>query len=624
MGLRLAVLWIVLWCVPVSAQARTELARMENTAVALVLFDDGGVTLYHKSSRIAWRSLRPDGLNLTVSEAVLRDGLHWTVHWDGKDWQVRAALQTDGVAFSVTGPSDTPMGNDLRYPFAFMPPDETYEAVMPTSEGVIFRVADAVNSPENLRKVTGMYYTYDWGGLSMPWFGLTDFNGGLLGLIETPDDSGVDLQVRGNNRVHMWHPQPVWRPSKHLVRYTRKILYKIFETGGYVEMAKWYRRRMIEEGHHVTLREKVTKTPALEKLIGALDLHIRGEDQEAFEAVAWLRDQGVKKMLINTHANRRYTDQFKQWGYLMGTYEIYTDIHPPDSLGRRGRSSNWTDGYPDDAYMMHDGQAIGGFGSGNTYRCSLMQLPLMQRLVPSLIASRGYESYFIDVVTANGLNECYSWEHPLTRSEDKQARIGNLTYIRDQGVVTGSEDVKDYAVPWLHYFEGLVTLVRFTKAPGIYAGNYPKKFAPNNDYRQFNLNERIRVPLWELVYHDAVVGTWRWNHAPDRYTEPYWGVKNDLILMVNGAMPLYVESKATLMERSDIILRSYRNICTFNERTGWEEMVDHRYLTPDRRVQESRYANGDAVIVNFQEKDHYNGPNGTQVAPMDFDTYRWK
>jgi hypothetical protein len=621
MGLGIAVLWIVLECVPVFSQARTELARTDNTSMELALYDDGGMTLHHKTSGITWTSLCPDGFDLTVSDARVNGGIRWSVRWDSKDWRILAELQSEGVAITLTGPDDKPMGNELRYPFAFMPPDDSYEAVVPTNEGALFRVSDAVNP-----QVTGMYYTYASSNLAMPWFGLTNFSGGLLGLFETPDDSGMDLQVRGDNRIHVWSQQPVWFPSRNQARYPRKILYKCFDSGGYVEMAKWYRSRVIENGNHVSLREKAKKTPALEKLIGALDIHIRGNDREAYEAIAWLRDQGVEKMLINTEIGREYTDQFKEWGYLVGTYQIYTDIHPPDSLGNRRGTEKWTDGYPDDAYMKHDGHVIGGFGSGNTYRCSLMQLPLMQRLVPPLIASRGYEAFFIDVVTSHRLYECYSSEHPLSHSEDIRARINNLKYIMDLGMVTGSEDVKEWAVPYVHYLEGLVTLVRFKSIPHYFAHNVNTRFYPSAVYRQFKLNERVLIPLWELVYHDAVVGTWRWNTSPDRYTDLDWWIQNDLILALNGSMPVYVVSKKTLMEpeRGEGILRSYREICRLNEQIGWDEMVDHIYLTPDRRVQEARYANGVAVIVNFQKKDHYNGSNGTQIAPMDFDTYRWK
>jgi hypothetical protein len=47
------------------------------------------------------------------------------------------------------------------------------------------------------------------------------------------------------------------------------------------------------------------------------------------------------------------------------------------------------------------------------------------------------------------------------------------------------------------------------------------------------------------------------------------------------------------------------------------EMTDHRFLTPDRNVQQTRFANGIVVTVNFGAAA-YTMPGGETVGPMQF------
>jgi len=53
------------------------------------------------------------------------------------------------------------------------------------------------------------------------------------------------------------------------------------------------------------------------------------------------------------------------------------------------------------------------------------------------------------------------------------------------------------------------------------------------------------------------------------------------------------------------------------EAAGYVEMTDHRFLTPARDVQQTKFANGLAVTVNFGDKP-YRLPDAKLVKPMDF------
>jgi hypothetical protein len=46
-------------------------------------------------------------------------------------------------------------------------------------------------------------------------------------------------------------------------------------------------------------------------------------------------------------------------------------------------------------------------------------------------------------------------------------------------------------------------------------------------------------------------------------------------------------------------------------------MTDHRFLTPDRNVQQTTFANGATVTVNFGSTA-FQLPDGTRLEPMGF------
>jgi len=51
-------------------------------------------------------------------------------------------------------------------------------------------------------------------------------------------------------------------------------------------------------------------------------------------------------------------------------------------------------------------------------------------------------------------------------------------------------------------------------------------------------------------------------------------------------------------------VQSYRNTCPHVRQVGYQEMTDHRFLTPDRSVQQTVFGNGVRITVNFGGVDH--------------------
>lgn len=82
--------------------------------------------------------------------------------------------------------------------------------------------------------------------------------------------------------------------------------------------------------------------------------------------------------------------------------------------------------------------------------------------------------------------------------------------------ITGTEHLASWAVPDAVYAEAPTTFVRLA---GYRESFNAGTFTPPESYRSAVLDERIRFPVWQLVFHDTVVITNRWTFTSNRYTD---------------------------------------------------------------------------------------------------------
>jgi hypothetical protein len=66
----------------------------------------------------------------------------------------------------------------------------------------------------------------------------------------------------------------------------------------------------------------------------------------------------------------------------------------------------------------------------------------------------------------------------------------------------------------------------------------------------------------------------------------------------------------------DRFVRSYRTAADAARATAYAEMLSHRWLTDDRAVQQSEFANGVTVTVNFGEGP-YRLPDGSTLGALE-------
>jgi len=131
-------------------------------------------------------------------------------------------------------------------------------------------------------------------------------------------------------------------------------------------------------------------------------------------------------------------------------------------------------------------------------------------------------------------------------------------------------------------------------------------FAIHDRYRDYYLDAKsynpgqgpamgIPVPLFNLVYHDALVLPW----SPGRGA---WGIPEKDLGFLHGLANAGIPSLS--LSPSEEELARVRTMCALHERVGLLELVNHAFLGRDHRRQEFTYADGTKVIIDL-DKDQY-------------------
>jgi len=532
---------------------------------------------------------------------------------DGSYVNATVVVSTSAAEFTVTLTSDAKqMQADLDYPPSLRCAKGD-SLVVPLNEGILYPVDDAgVRPPRTLRGYAGH-------GLSMPFYGVTDGKQGILTLIETPDDMLLRIS---RDQAGLLSPGVTWQPSRAAMRYPRKVTYVLFDRGGYVAQAKEYRKRVKAAGRFRSMRQKLAANPNVDLLIGAPDVWAAGLDQ--VKLARELKSSGVERALFSLHVKAGQAPDLSTTvkavnalGYLCTRYDSYRTAwktgEPPfaprhiESMDRVVKNA---------AGRVRQGWMIktkkGNFPGYEI--CSLEQVAEVARVVADDVATTPYRGRFMDTTTAAALMECYDPKHPLSRSEDRKQKVRLLEIVsKDNRLVAGTETGQDWAAPVVHYFEGMMSLTGYRvpdSGRNIYAYH-----EPTEDLLKYQVGPRYRVPLWELVYHDSVVAYWYWGDGSNKQPE-LWDVR-DLWNILYATPPLWMITRDSWARDRDRFVRSYRDVCPAVRKAGYREMLDHQYLTPDRTVQQTTFAGGLTLTVNFGKKPHKRS-DGRTVAAMGF------
>lgn len=511
--------------------------------------------------------------------------------------------------FEIQGEGPLPSPVRFPQPFETAPGDWL---VIPMNEGISYPVEDQAVPLHRL-------IAYGGHGICMGFWGVTDGAAGHMAIIETPDDAAIQMS-RHDARLLI---SPEWDPQTKAFGYTRKLRYVFFDRGGHVAMAKRYRAYAQEKGLLKTLAEKRRFNPDVDLLIGAVNVWCW--DRDAVSIVKEMQAAGIDRILWSNRQSPESLRTLNELGVLTSRYDIYQDVMNPAEFPRlRSVHPDWTsDAWPHDIILGANGKWIKGWGveakDGSMISCGVIcdkqALPYAQKRVPLELAKSPYKCRFIDTTTAAPWNECYHTNHPMTRTESRRFKMELLRYFsEDLKLVTGCETGHDASVPFLHYFEGMLSLGPY-RVPD--AGRRMQTIWTNvpEPVAKFQLGHNYRLPLWELVYHDCVVAQWYWGDYNNKL--PALWNKRDLFNLLYGTPPMFMFDRKLWAQDKDRFVQSYKNICPHIRKIGYSEMTDHQFLTSDRTVQQTTFASGHKITVNFGASA-FTLPGGAQLQPSGF------
>lgn len=509
--------------------------------------------------------------------------------------------ETGEAVFEVVATEGQARVKELVWPRALAP--ESFDTtIVPFMQGMLL--------PKAWPQKVHLYDTLSYSrGLYMPWWGVQQGRSAAMVILETPADGGCrfDHPPGGPTRI-----EPRWVHSLGRLAYPRRLRVCFFEEGNYVDMARRYRRQAIETGTLVTLKEKIARNPIVSRLLGAPVVHTsilshiqpessyyKKDDPAAnHQCVAFdQRAEQLRKLHV-AGVTGAYV-HLDGWGF-RGYDNLHPDILPPspeaggwqglrrlaavcDELGYLfAVHDQYRDFYHDAASYSEDLTVLEENGSRPFMQIwwGGRQSILCSQFAPGYVArnhrrvlAEGVKlrGAYLDVFAVVPGDECYSPDHPVTRAESLGYRGQCFDLIRDLEGVVSSEEPADWAIKHLH----LVHHAPFALDPN--PGSGPAMGVP--------------IPLFTLVYHDALVVPWSLGRGG-------WGIPDEdlgfLHALACGGVP-YVA-----LTPDPAQLEQVRTVCALHRRVALEPLLSHEFTDGSHRRHKSRFADGTTVEVDFE------------------------
>jgi hypothetical protein len=449
---------------------------------------------------------------------------------------------------------------------------------------------------------------------SMSWWGFQKGKSAMMVIVETPDDASYQFSHPAGGPTVIG---PRWLTSLGRLGYMRSARMCFYDDASYVTLAKRYRKYAMDTGLFVSLKEKVARTPVVADLIGTPQTRVRILRNMSKESDRWdsvnptnnynvttfderarqLRDlkaSGVDKTLVfitawphlgydRQHPDplpppevaggweglKRLADTCKELGYPYIFHDQYRDyyadapsydpqfaIHEETSGGMAhafagSRFGDWKEGQI--PWMRH------WDGGKQTYLNARYQAGHLRKNYDLFFEHDiRPQGIYIDVVGYVPPDEDYNPEHPTTRSDAMRGQIACLDWAHHNLGAVATEAGSDWVVPYVDIIN---------QSGGI--------------------GKTIPVPLYNLVYHDAVMISFG-GRGDDK--------KNLLLgILCAGVPELPLAREETDAKRMALI----HEMAALHKRLAYVEMTNHEFLDDERRQERTTYADGTTVMVDW-------------------------
>ncbi|MGW9170245.1 glycoside hydrolase [Streptomyces decoyicus] len=408
--------------------------------------------------------------------------------------------------------------------------------------------------------------------------------------------------------------------------------------GNPVAPAADYRSYLSQHGQLGSLRKKIRKNPANDKLLGAFHAYVWGDARTA-SGVDKLKRLGVDRMWLGYDAgpdpmNAQAVRAAKKAGYLVGPYDTFANGQDPKTAD--SPTSVWPGRvYPDFCVRKADGTAETGFGNRGCYlssRAFEKAEPTKHYLADrtrSMVAN-GADSYFLDVDATGELFRDHGTGHRMTKAGDREMRLARMQRL-SKNLVLGSEAAQAWANKVVAYDHGSGTptadgLWKLERDKKTWGGYFPEK-APGAFFKPVRLpaevatamyDPKYRVPLYETALHGSLVNAERWELSYEKL--PAHKTTRALLAMLYNTPLNYVLDGPTIDRNGPELAALQKYFSPLHRAAGTEKMTSFRWLTGDRTVQRTVFGNGKlTVTANFGSKAQGGLPGGCVDAKLSGD-----
>ncbi len=445
----------------------------------------------------------------------------------------------------------------------------------------------------------------DSGGLdirgesAMPFFGIVRRGHPCAAIIT--DFPATDFELRtlvrqnSNGIKRVCATTPTWSYERDRVNEPRHITYQFLKKGGYVEIAKAYRRFLLDTGRYATLRERVKQRPVCNLAANASFYWGAYSLAEMPAFMAKLKENGVNKAVLQVANRNDFVGGWKRWPEGMtatsGTAEEFTNV--ANVARKMGYGFSPVDEYTPFADRGTDYDASlramkreGDFYSFEKekafFLCESQKLRFAQRDLPHVKEVIGECPYLLDCEGCTAY-DCFDPRHPMTFLQQILARREYLTYVRNtMGSVVSEGSPIDWLTDIIDVGHGHSIGFKFWESkPGVF------------------------IPLWSLVYGGAIV---------DLYCVP--GSEDSMLYAaLYGLNARFDDYKIGKTE-----LEWHKRISDAWPERNFYELADHQFLTP--LVQKSQFRENAKivdVIANFGDVEYLY--QSQVIPPRDFKVF---
>ncbi len=451
---------------------------------------------------------------------------------------------------------------------------------------------------------------------AMSWWGFLRAGSGMIVIVETPDDAAYTFSHPAGGPTSMG---PSWLAQLGHFGYLRSVRMGFLPKATYVDLAKRYRRYVMDSGLFVALKDKIASRPVVKNLVGGVfsgtsvlrnlkpgsarydvknpqnnyrlttfaeivkqlrDLKAQGWERLNVTMSGWI-NQGYDRQTPDAlpppkeaggwEGMKTFFDVCRELGYTCWLHDQYRDyyldapswnpdfaVHDEDSAGPPTAfpgtrfKKDWKDGSI--PLMDHwDGGAQGYLN--NRFMLGHVVKNYRAMFEHGIHPQGSYQDVFGYIPPDQDFNP----SHPGTRTDSMNARAAVFRWIANNLGIVGTEAGSDWVIPYVDY-----STSRYNR--GANTGTDPDH------------EDAIPVPLYELVYHDAVVTT---------------ASPANLRAFLYGDCPQLGRGNAQANAAA------VRRLAALHGRIGMLEMTSHEFLDPARRKERTTFADGTTVTVDW-------------------------